>query len=105
MISRQFPPLLIAVSLAGCATSVPPLELSVDHPANPHAPEASPQALLSPFADVEPVGTNEDSAAPAMHDHGAHEEAQPEPVSPEGAHAGHGEQDSDDSPHSHGETE
>ncbi len=89
----------VAAVLAGCATTVPPLELSADHPASPHGPQAPLQVLLSPFADVEPVGPNEDSAAPAMPDHGAHQEGRPEGVSAEDAHAGHGEQGSHGSLH------
>lgn len=105
MISRRLLPILIAATLVGCATIAPRPELSADHPANPHAPEASLQALRSPFADVEPVGTNEESVAPATHDHGARDESPPEPVSSEGGHAGHGEHGSDDLLHAHGDTE
>ena len=109
MNSRRLLPILIAVSLAGCATTVPPLELSRDHPANPLAPEAPPQTLLSPFGDAEPVEPSEDSAAPAMHDHGGHDHGgQPDAGSAEshdGGDAGHGAQRSDGTPHRHGDTE
>lgn len=63
--------LAIVLALIGCASEPVRVQLSIDHPANPRAPEAAFTLPPNPFqADVE-ISVPQASDHPMIHKHGS----------------------------------
>jgi hypothetical protein len=64
--------LTIATLAAGCVNDTPPLQITTDHPAHPHAAPAPP-AVMSNTLTIEAAPTAAPTSAPTTPEEGAHE--------------------------------
>ena len=69
---KQLLPFITAIFAVGCATESPPVQITTDHPAHPHAAAAAP-AVMSNTLAIEASPTTAPASAPTMPEEGAHE--------------------------------